>query len=113
MVAAMERQRPYRRIGPSQLVIMGIVLIVASYPLDMPDAVGLALGIVFVLVGLGVGLGRRRTTPSIWSAIGLGVSLLSAALTLDGMGVGTPWWESLRGNAVGSAEPPPDDGVRE
>ena len=71
------------------------MLIVAPYLLNAPNAIGLEVGIVSVLMGVGVGFGQLRTVALVWSAVGLGASLIWAVFALDGFGVGTPWWDDL------------------
>ena len=77
------------------LELAGIVLIVAPFLLNAPNAIGLEVGIVSVLIGVGVGFGQLRTVAVVWSAVGLGASLIWGVLALDGFGVGTPWWDDV------------------
>ena len=91
----MERQRTYRTVAAGLLVLAGIVLTVTPYLVDAPNPIGLVLGIVSVLIGLGVRAGRLRTVAFVWSAVGLGASLLWAAFALDGFGQGTPWLDDV------------------
>ena len=77
------------------MVLAGIVLIVTPYLLNAPNAIGLAVGIVSVLIGLGVAGGQLWTVAVVWSAIGLGASVIWALLALSGFGLGTPWWDDV------------------
>ena len=76
-------------------MLAGIVLIATPYLLNVPNAIGLTLGIVSVLIGLGFGAGQLWTVALVWSAIGLGASVIWAVLALDGFGIGTPWWDDV------------------
>ena len=89
----MDRQRLYRLIAAGLLELAGIVMIVAPLVLNAPNADGLDAGILSVLMGVGVGFGQLRTVALVWSAIGLGASVIWAVLALGGFGVGTPWWD--------------------
>ena len=79
----MDRQRLTRRIAGGLMVLAGIVLIVTPYLLNAPNAIGLAVGIVSVLIGLGVAGGQLWTVAVVWSAIGLGASVIWALLALS------------------------------
>jgi hypothetical protein len=91
----MDRQRRYRTLAAGHLVFAGIVLIATPYLLGVPNAIGLALGVLSVLIGLGYGAGHLSTAARAWSAVALGASVIWAALALEGGGLGSPWWDDV------------------
>ena len=91
----MDRQRRYRTLAAGLLVLAGIFLIATPYLLGGPNAIGLALGVVSLSIGIGLGAGHLSTVALVWSALGLSASVIWAALALDGFGVGSPWWDDV------------------